>query len=333
MAPSAVDVRALLQDALVWDNHACLPLSPNDVRFLPELDRYRRVGVDVLSINVGFGEQSVAEHVRVLAHFRSWLSREPDKYLIVREFDDIARARESRRLAISFDIEGANAIDDQLSLISLYYELGVRWMLMAYNRNNRAGGGCLDEDSGLTAFGRAVIAEMNRVGMVPCASHCGKRTALDVIENSSTPVIFSHSNPRAVWDHPRNIDDEAIRACAARGGVIGINGVGRFLGRNDTRSETVARHIDYVARLAGVDHVGLGLDYVFDRTELAAYIASDPAMFGADARAATATGLDFVAPEQIPEIVEALFTMGYAELDVRKILGLNLLRIARAVWK
>ena len=333
MRSAHTQVESLVRDALVWDNHACLPLTPGDDRFLPELQRYRSSGVDAVSINIGFGEQSIEQHFRMAAHFRSWLLKRPEEFLMVRSAGDVMQAKRDGRLAVMFDIEGANAIGDQLSLISLYYDIGVRWMLMAYNRNNRVGGGCLDDDRGLTAFGRDVVAEMNRVGMVPCCSHCGKRTALDVIETSATPVIFSHSNPRAIWDHPRNIDDEVMRACAERGGVIGINGVGRFLGPNDTSSATVARHIDYAARLVGPDHVALGLDYVFDRSELAAFIAADPAMFGENARAAAKTGLDFVAPEQLTEIVDSLSSLGHAESDIRKILGLNLLRIAHEVWK
>src|SRR6202012_3356047 len=152
-------------------------------------------------------------------------------------------------------------------------------MLIAYNRNNALGGGCQDVDRGLTRFGRAVVTEMARVGMTVCCSHTGYRTTMDVMRHASAPVIFSHSNPLGVWRHKRNIRDEAIRACAATGGVVGINGLGLFLGNNDTRSEIVADHIDYVANLAGVDPVGLGLDYVFDSAELDEYLKANPAMF------------------------------------------------------
>jgi len=323
----------ILKTAVVWDNHTCMPLDPADVQFLPQFERFREAGVNVVGVNVGFGEQSIEPHVRMLAHFRGWIAAHGDAYMLIERLEDIERARTSGRLGIFFDLEGANAIADQPSLISLYYALGVRWMLMAYNKNNRVGGGCLDEDTGLTPFGREVIAEMNRTGMIPCCSHTGKRTAMDVIECSQTPVIFSHSNPRALWDHPRNIDDEAIRACAGKGGVIGINGVGMFLGDNDTRSETLARNIDYVANLAGIDHVGLGLDYVFDRAELDMYMRTRPEMFGADASRVAQHGCDFVAPEQLPEIVEELLRLGYAEDDIEKILGLNFIRVARANWK
>jgi membrane dipeptidase len=326
-------MNAIVQRSIVWDNHTCLPLRPHDERFLPQLERFKKSGVSVVGINVGFGEQGIEPHIRMLAHFRRWILSRPSEYMLIQRADDVKRAKDSGRLGIFFDIEGANAIEDQLSLVQLYYDLGVRWMLVAYNLNNRAGGGCMDSDSGLTAFGEQLIGEMERAGMIVCCSHTGERTTMEVIERSRNPVIFSHSNPRSLWEHPRNIRDHVIRACAAKGGVIGINGVGVFLGANDTRSETLARHVDYVARLAGIDHVALGLDYVFDNDELLEYLKARPAMFGNDAKTLEQYACDFVAPEQISEIVSCLTSMGYADVDLQRVLGLNLLRVAQTVWK
>jgi len=205
-------------------------------------------------------------------------------------------------------------------------------MLVAYNLNNRAGGGCLDDDPGLSDFGGAMIDEMNRIGMIVCCSHTGERTALEAIERSALPTIFSHSNARAVWEHPRNIRDHVIRACAEKGGVVGINGIGHFLGSGIDLAEAFARHVDYVARLAGVDHVAIGLDYVFDTQELLEYLRSKPELFGKDARSAE-TGFASVAPEALRDVVAILSKIGYSDGDLEKILGLNLLRVARAVWK
>lgn len=320
----------LLRSATVWDNHTCMPLDPHDERFLPQLERLHDAGVTVAGVNVGYGEHGIEAHVRMLAHFRAWIKARPDRYLLVERVDDIAEAKHSGRLGIFFDIEGANAVENQLTTIALYYDLGVRWMLMAYNRNNRVGGGCMDDDGGLTPFGHAVVAEMNRVGMVPCCSHTGKRTVLDVIAASATPVIFSHSNPRALWDHPRNVDDEVMLACARRGGVVGLNGVGAF--HADVKSATFARAIDYVVQLAGIDHAGIGLDYVFDDEELKAAFVATPHLFGADA-IRFPNGCPFVQPEQLPEVAEILASMGYGDDDLRKVLGGNWLRIAREVWK
>ena len=204
-------------------------------------------------------------------------------------------------------------------------------MLIAYNRNNRVGGGCHDDDGGLTAFGRQVLAEMAAVGMVVCCTHTGERTVRGVIDTHPDPVIFSHSNPRVLNDHPRNISDDIIRACAARGGVVGINGTGIFLGRNDASSALCARHIDHVAQLVGADHVAIGLDYVFDRQELDDYVTSMKDTFPAGM--GYERGVQMVQPEQLPEVVHELQRLGYRDADLQKILGLNWLRIARQVWK
>ena len=232
---------------------------------------------------------------------------------------------------MGFDIEGANAVADQLSLVQMYYDLGVRWMLLAYNRNNRVGGGCQDEDGGLTAFGREVVAEMERVGMQLCLSHTGHRTVRDVFAVATRPVIFSHSNCAALHGHPRNIPDEFIRACAATGGVVGLNGVGIFLGNNDITSATFAQHVDHVVQLVGPAHASLALDYVFDIRELEDFMRTMQHTFPPGL--GYEQGARFVAPEQLEEIVATLQGLGYRDADLKAVLGGNLMRLAREVWK
>ena len=332
MSTAIASARALLRDCLVWDNHGCMPVNrPLDTSFLPQLQRYRAAGVDAVMLNVGFGEMGVEEHLRTLASMRHWLKARPDEYLVIDTVHDIEESRARGRLAVGFDIEGANAIADQPSLIQLYYDLGVRWMLLAYNRSNRVGGGCQDEDGGLTAYGREVIAEMERVGMQVCCSHTGHRTVRDVFDVVTKPVIFSHSNASAVHPHPRNIPDDLIRDCAASGGVVGINGLATFLGPVEDLTEAFARHVDHVVQLVGPGHVALGLDYVFDIEELNEYLAKmrhtfPPGLGYEDA-------VRMVAPEQLESVVERLLSWGYARVDLEAILGGNLLRLARAVWK
>jgi membrane dipeptidase len=323
---------ALMRRSIVWDNHGCMPVArPHDTSFLPQLQRYRAAGVSAVMLNVGFGEMGIEEHIRTLGSLRHWVKARPDEYLLLNSADDVEQAHATGRLAVGFDIEGANAVADQPSLVSLYYDLGVRWMLLAYNRNNRVGGGCQDEDTGLTPFGREVIAEMERVGMQVCCSHTGHRTVRDVFDVATRPVIFSHSNPSAVHAHPRNIPDDLIRACAATGGVVGINGIGSFLGRNDNRSETFAHHVDHVAQLVGAQHVALGLDYVFDTQELDDYLSKMAHTFPAEL--GYEKGVRMVAPEQLEAIVQALQKLGYGDADLRAVLGGNLMRLARTVWK
>jgi membrane dipeptidase len=323
--------RRLIDAVPVWDHHACLPLRPNDPAFLPQLARHRAAGFDAITVNIGFGEQGPEEHLRMIAALRHWLLARPQEYLLLQEADDVERARATGRLAVGFDIEGANAVGDQLSLIQLYYDLGVRWMLMAYNTPNRVGGGCQDEDAGLTPFGRAVVAEMERVGMQVCLSHTGHRTVREVLDMATRPVIFSHSNCAELHPHPRNIPDELIRACAATGGVVGINGVGIFLGPNDISSQTYARHVDHVVQLVGPQHVSVALDYVFDTRELEEHLekmrGTFPPGLGYE------LGARFVPPEQLEEIVATLQGWGYPDDDLAALLGGNLMRLARQVWK
>jgi membrane dipeptidase len=154
---------------------------------------------------------------------------------------------------------------------------------------------------------------------------------MDVMEYSSKPVILSHSNPRALHEHPRNVTDDVMRACAATGGVVGLNGIGIFLGDNDISTDTFVRHVDYVVALLGPEHVGLGIDYAVDQKEIDEHIAKMRATFppglGYEA------GVRMIPPEQLPEIVERLLQLGYTDENLRGLLGGNWLRVAKAVWR
>lgn len=323
-------LQARMEGGIVWDNHGCLPLRPQDDSFLPELEKCRAAGIDVVTLNIGFGDDGIEQHVRMAAQLRDWIACRSDSYKLVLSVADLAEAKIAGQLGICFDIEGMNALGNQLSMIRLYYDIGVRWMLVAYNVANAAGGGCLEEDRGLTPFGRAVIAEMNSVGMLLCCTHTGYRTAREAIELSKNPVIFSHSNPRAIWDHPRNIPDDLIKACASRGGVIGLNGFGGFLGDNDDRIETFVAHAEHLLDVAGEDHVGIGLDYVYDRTELADLMVTRPHLLPLDAYPAEPK---MIPPWRLPEIGEALAARGHSNMVIAKILGGNMARVAAEVWR
>jgi membrane dipeptidase len=329
---SLAKAREIVSTSLVWDNHACMPLRPDDDRFLPELQLVRRSGVDVISLNVGFGPQGPDEHLAMLDSFTTWLRERPAEYLLIHSAADIEAARNSGRLGVFFDVEGMFPLDGgRLDLVETFRSKGVGWMLVAYNRNNQSGGGCADDDCGLTDYGRAVIEEMNRVGMIICCSHTGHRTAMQVLEAAAGPVIFSHSNALALCDHYRNIPDALIRACAQTGGVVGINGLGTFLGQNDASAGRVAEHIDHAVQLVGADHVGIGLDYVFDKKELEDFLATMSETFPDDH--SFKQPINMLHPQYIVEIVASLIERGYQLTDLRKILSANWLRVAQQVWK
>src|ERR1700683_5432399 len=161
--------QTLLRSSLIWDNHGCMPLRA-DASFLPQLARYRNAGVNVVSLNVGMADIPLLEHLRVLSFMRRWVTQHPDAYCLVSTVADVRRCKSEVKLGIVFDVEGMCPVEEDLSFVQTFYELGVRWMLIAYNRNNKAGGGCQDRDSGLTGCGRQIIDEMQRVGMVLCCS-------------------------------------------------------------------------------------------------------------------------------------------------------------------
>ena len=312
--------------SLVWDTHACFPLKPDSD--LTELKRYSDSGVNFVSLNIGMDMDSFERVMQVLARFRSYIASHSEDYVLALTVKDILMAKETGRLAIAFDLEGSEPLLGNLNMVSFYYDLGVRQMLLAYNKDNRASGGCMEGNIGLTDFGSDVIREMNRVGMVADVSHMGYRATMEAFETSSKPVIFSHSNPKGLRDHARNISDEQIKACAQTGGVIGINGIGDFLG--GTSSELFVENIEYVMKLVGPEHVGIGLDYVVDKQELVDYIEGHPDVFPPDK---FNEYLAFVEPEQFPEFTELLYNKGYDKQIIKGILGENFLRVAEKVWK
>jgi membrane dipeptidase len=292
--------------------------------------RHADAGVTFVSINVGFAPNGTADTIAVLSRFRNRVLDDPERYILACSPGDVIEAKSQGRLAIAFDLEDTNPLEGHVELVKTYYDLGVRTMLMTYNRRNLAGHGCLDdEDGGLSDFGRRVVAEMNRVGMVVDASHCSYRTSMDLFDVSSAPVICSHSGARAVRDHPRNLRDDQMRACAATGGVVGICGVGDFLGENDASVETFVRHMEYALDLLGPKHVGIGTDFVFDLRDLDAELSRNPALFVGIVGGGPK---EFLPPEHLPAVAEALLQRGQSFETVLDVLGGNFLRVAQQVW-
>ncbi len=318
-----MNATALLRDAIVYDAHS--GFWPRAEMDLSVLARWADAGVSFLSVNVGFDVVPFPGAVRNLAAFRGYIQANPDRYMLVERAGDIRAAKQAGKLGIAFDIEGMEVLGGQVEMIEAYHRLGVRQALFAYNLNNAAAGGCHDEDHGLTRYGRAILAAMNQVGMLVDCCHVGRRTSLDLIAHSAAPVVFSHCVPTAIAEHPRNVDAEQMRACAATGGVIGITGVGRFLGDPAARPDTFVRAVDAAVQTVGAAHVGLGLDYTWETSAS----ASGSRYWPPEHYQGSFT---FLPPERLGDITEGLLRLGYAEDDIRAILGGNFMRIAEAVW-
>lgn len=322
--------RELHRKSLVWDAHSCLPLRAG--ADMQALERHRAAGIDYVSINVGMDFNPVEQIMRVMASFRAWLAAHPKDYALALTVEDVRKAKAEGKLAVSFDLEGSDMLRGDLAMLRLYRDLGVRQIHLAYNRNNAVGGGCHDVETGLTPFGREVVAEINRLGMLMDCSHTGHKTSMEIMEISKLPVIFSHACVRTLKQHARNIRDDQIDACARSGGVIGVTGIGIFLGQNDNSSETVLRHVDYVAERVGAKHVGFGLDFVFQRGGDEYPPGFKRADWWPPGNEYDTPNRRNVVPEQMPEFTEGLLKRGYSEADIGGILGENFLRAAAATW-
>lgn len=323
--------KQIIEHTLVWDNHICIG-SRLDSPWIDDLQRAHHSGFSFVSVNVGDANLDLDTVIRLIANVREWIAEHTEQFALASTVADVCTAHRAGKTAVAFDVEGVFSLQGQINLVPLLYELGVRWMLIAYNRSNWAGGGCHDgDDQGLTKAGFELVKEMDRVGMVKCCSHTGERSALDVLASTDRPVICSHSNARSVHDHPRNISDAVARACAATGGVIGVNGLSIFLGSGTDLPQLLLQHIDHFVQLVGPEHVGLGLDYVLDLDDLNSALSSAehtwPTGHGYD------SSIQFIQPEQLPAIVAGMQGMGYALEHIQSILGGNFLRIAREVWQ
>lgn len=321
-----------IASSLVWDAHAGIFPAPDTD--LSNVTDWHRSGTDYVSLNIGFDVMHWPDSVATLSAYRRVLAALDDSVTIIGTVGELHSARATNRLAVSFDIEGVNALNGDVGMVSVYHDLGVRQMLLAYNLNNAGSGGCHDDDNGLSGFGHEIIAEMNRVGMILDCSHMGRRSSLEAIECSVKPPVFTHSNPSALCPHQRNIDDDQIHACAAAGGVIGINGMGIFLGDNDISDETFARHVTYVADLVGPAHVGFGLDWKPPQKsapDLGAVLASRPDYWPAGQRYDT-PAIRLFAPSRLRNVLVLLRQSGWSEPELRSFLGGNFLRIATETW-
>lgn len=320
----------LPHSAIQWEAHACLPLIPG--QDMSSLNRYRNSGFHHVSVNVGMDMIPFETIVRTIAGFRNWISQHPEEFALVGSTAEIYNARTNQKLSISFDLEGSNMLLEDPAMVELFASLGVRQMLLAYNRDNSCAGGCHGAGIGLTALGRKVVSAINEAGIVIDCSHASKRSSLEIIEASQRPVIFSHTNVKAIFDHPRTIDDEQILACAAQGGVIGLTGIGIFLGDPSASVAAYVRQIDYLAERIGTNHIGVGLD-----TELCPEHKDLPAGetendWWPHEHYGHMNGHTQLQPEMLEEVAAQLKKLGYKSSDISAILGENFMRIAKQTW-
>ena len=380
--PSAISAkaRAIHSSAIVIDTHADTPqrflddnfdigsTDPKDIGHI-SLDKARAGNLSAEFFSIWVEPETNQGHfarhtLDLIDSVYEQAGRHPDRMMMAYSTEDIERAHKQKKLAALLGIEGGHSIENDIRLLRDFYRLGVRYMTLSWSNTNEWADSSGDIDdpkiqhhNGLTDFGKQVVLEMNRLGMMVDISHVADKTFWDTIATTKAPVIASHSSARALCNAPRNMTDDMLRAVAKNGGVVDVNFFSGFLDQSywnalqaqrkeqdaATRAyldklkaegkqvtyvdeDRIARewmakiprppfsvlidHIDHIAKVAGVDHVGLGSD--FDGVS-----------------GATPAGMDSAA--DLPKITQALLDRGYSPEDIRKILGGNVLRVFKEV--
>lgn len=312
---------------LLWDAHACPTLEPGCD--LQKLHDYRAMGYAYVSLNAGFDPQA-REHIEAtMQHYRQYINDHADDFMLARTVQEVETAAAKNKLALGFDIEGLASFANMPEYAGLLKRLGVNQVTLAYNQNNALCGSCQDNDVGLTDLGRQWVAALNQAGILIDGSHLGKQSCLDIMAKSQQPIVFSHSNPKALHDHARNIDDELIQACADAGGVIGINGISLFLKNEQVSSQNIAEHVDYICQLVGIDHVGWGSDFVFEHEKALELVRKHPEDFP---NAQQYLNVKVAPPDMLLKVCVLLLKMGYTETMLDQFRGGNFSRVAKQVW-
>ncbi|MGE5483719.1 MAG: dipeptidase [Ignavibacteriales bacterium] len=256
-------------------------------------------------------------------------------------YDDLLRAKKEGKIAFVPTIEAATACENEVDRVDVLYGLGIRCMGITYSESNNCGSGLREaNDGGLTQFGRQVVKRMNRLGMAIDTAHCGDKTAADVIEVSEKPVFISHVGARALWNTTRLKPDWVLKACAEKGGVVGIEAAPHTtLTRKHPQHsiESYMEHFEYVANLIGINHVGFGPDTLFGD-----HVGLHHAFAAALSISSTHSGEQFDEVEYVrglenpaecfPNITRWLVKHGYGREDIAKVLGLNALRVLKESW-
>ncbi|WP_129645521.1 dipeptidase [Peristeroidobacter agariperforans] len=318
-------VAEILASSDVWD--MTLPWL-DEYQDISILARFRQAGYTFVSATTEDFPPTFEGVQQCIQRFRDAAKPHAEWLTFGSSLAEIDQGRQQGKLVIGLNIQDTVQLGTDLSRVEALYALGVRHMLLAYNVRNFVADGCAEPaDAGLSIFGRQVVREMDRVGMVLDLSHTGRRSTLDAMEICERPPIFSHSGAHAVCAHIRNIRDEQIRACAARGGVIGVVGIGAFIGDAEARSATVFRHIDHIASLVGPQHVGLGADYVQNMAGVWDAIRAAKDSSWPDPSGTQLYEGGCFQPEQLAELVEIMLAHGYPVDVVKGILGANFRRV------
>ncbi len=336
--------RALHQQTPLIDGHNDYPWALRDLdpgrdlgkadiakpvpALMTDIPRLREGGVggqfwSVYTPSTMMGQEAVRVTLEQIDIVHRMAKRWPETFEMAYTAADVERSFKARRIGSLIGMEGGHSIDNSLPALRMFYALGARYMTLTHNGNLRWADAAADQPAvgGLSKFGEEVIREMNRLGMLVDLSHVSPGTMEDALRVSEAPVIFSHSSAKAICNVPRNVPDDMLRLTAKNGGVVMVTFVPGFISQavadHDASKAAgpapratlaqVADHIDHIRQVAGIDHIGLGGDF--------------------DGITQVVAGLEDVS--KYPDLTAELMRRGYSDADLKKILGLNVLRVMK----
>lgn len=317
----AFDIESLYRDSIIIDGAA------------PELSsdwpRYFEGGATGVFDTVSLHED-IPQTVENIANWYRRIKANQEKLILVENANDLRVAKDTGRLGVIMHFQNVRALGYDVSNVEVFSRLGVRVMQVAYNIRNPLGDGCLEpNDVGLSNLGEAMVREMNAQGVLVDCAHTGVKTTLDTFRVSQKPTVISHANARGVHHHPRNVTDDQLRAVKDSNGVIGLCACPFFINsKPEPTVDDLMDHLDYMTNLIGIDHVGLGIDWYSGKDysywiELGVW---DPKNWPALPWHYSLDG------GNTSKVAAAMKARGYGAEDIRKVLGLNFMRVFEDVW-
>ena len=335
--------RDLLSAMAAWE----MQTSPEARRSY--IDIWERSGVTVACgtySEAGLPSEAFESAVRRIAEAQAFVSALEGELLLVRKAADIEEAHREGKLGIILDFQNATAIGDDLDRVDCFHNLGVRMIQLTYNLRNLVGDGCTEaHKSGLTYFGREVVQRLNQRGILVDVSHCSEQVGWDALEVSSAPIVISHASSAAICEHDRAKSDELAKAVARRGGYFGVVLIAGFIQESPVATlDDLARHVEHLVDVMGIDHVGIGTDKsgpgpstesLIEFPESMPFLHDDSFNWiGFRPEHRLHGNYRFQGYDDFrdwPNISVHLAQRGFTDEELRKLLGLNFLRVFREV--
>nr|WP_325196250.1 membrane dipeptidase [uncultured Oscillibacter sp.] len=334
------EAKALLKECTIVDTCS----------FYIETDNWhlQESGVTAMNMTVPNVLDDMGQAVKAILDHYEVANKYPERFKIIETTADIRECKATGKVGLILGAQSCKFIEhsDLYASAEVFAKMGLRVLQIGYNQRTFASEGCLSGEAGLSLTGKVLIKALEKAGITVDLSHVGARSALEALDIAETPV-FSHSNPRALFDHPRNISDEAIKKCAAKGGVIGICSYVPILW-NRKELPSINGYVDaiaYVADLVGIDHVGIGVDSnaqpgAYDRKDMRHLMDLVPPnrdvyLAGAEAGLGKASaypaGLYSLANNV--NIIDTMLKRGFSHEDVKKVMGENWMRVFAKTWR